>query len=193
MRVNFSIALGATIATVATGGCSRGATPAAVSQSTLQELRSATQADQSSQRLYVPDFDLNQVSTYQLDGTQTSPTITKNLQGPEAVAVGPTGMIYVANGYGGTITTYTRDGKETKPTILVNGPAGLATDADGKIYVISTPPTESCGSGTLFTFQPDGTRTAPTIALPDDGPDAVVVDSKGKIYVAGICNGTFRL
>jgi sugar lactone lactonase YvrE len=143
----------------------------------------------SSERLYLPVYDRNQVLTYRLDGTRAKLTITQNLKGPTAVAVGRDGKIYVTNGYGNSVTTYLPDGSETTPTIAVASPSGIAVDKDGKIYVVSDQASESCSpSGTITTYKPDGTQTAPTIVVTGE-PMGIALDSNGKIYVASFCGG----
>jgi hypothetical protein len=64
------------------------------------------------------------VTTYESDGTQTTPTITNGLRTPVGIAVDPSGTIYVSNQSGpgnkggfGCVTTYLADGRRTAPTI----------------------------------------------------------------------------
>lgn len=55
----------------------------------------------------------NTVTTYNANGTQTTPTIALT-DSPTALAVDAAGKIYVANG---NVTAYTADGAPTTPTI----------------------------------------------------------------------------
>jgi YVTN family beta-propeller protein len=134
------------------------------------------------------------VTTYDSDGTQTSPTITAGLSFPLGIAVDTAGKIYVANAgnYNGigydasTVTTYNVNGTESSPTITagLDYPEGVAVDAAGKIYVVNA------GSNTVTTYNANGSRTAPTITAGVKGPTGVAVDAAGKIYVANASNNS---
>ena len=83
------------------------------------------------------------------------------------------------------MTTYKPDGTPTTPTITIkehgySGPTGLAVDANGKIYVVSS--TQNGSAGIVTTYNRDGRQTTPTVAA---GPDSssVTVDGNGKINV----------
>lgn len=148
-----------------------------------------------SYKIYVANIGNNTITTYEADGTQTTPTIHTG-NGPSdylfGAAVGPSGKIYALNfdpllgpGTSGTVTTYKPDGTQTTPTIMIRergyfAPVGLAVDKNGKIYVVSS--VHNGSPGVVTTFKPDGRRTTPTFAA---GPDSssVTVDSRGKIYV----------
>ena len=82
------------------------------------------------------------------------------------------GKIYVSNfndyNSNGFVSTYKPDGTRTTPTITtgIDGPAGLAVDANGKIYVVNV------YNSTVTTYKPDGTPTTPTITTDLDSPAA---------------------
>ncbi|MGB6643479.1 MAG: hypothetical protein WBE35_00460, partial [Candidatus Cybelea sp.] len=82
-----------------------------------------------------------------------------------------------------SVTTYTSTGKRTTPTITVgiHGPAGVAVDANGKIYVSNT---GSGGPGSVTTYKPNGSQSNPTIIKGLDVPEGVAVGANGEIYVA---------
>ncbi len=94
-----------------------------------------------------------------------------------AVAVDTSGKIYV--GHQNLVETYNPDGLPTNPTIVLDPNyhrtiAGVAVDANGKIYVTSwrthrTHCVYSCShflySAKLTTYNPDGSKATPTIAL----------------------------
>jgi len=127
-------------------------------------------------KIYVTNQGNGTLTTYNLDGTQTSPTIS-GLNTPIGVAVDAASKIYVTNIDNNTMTTYNPDGTQTAPTISgLNVPAGVAVDAAGKIYITSA------GNNNMTTYNPDGTQTTPTIS----GlglPLSVAVDAAGKIYI----------
>jgi hypothetical protein len=143
----------------------------------------------ASGKIYVANYN-NTVTTYNADGSRTSPTITAGLNQPSAVTVNAAGKIYVTNypslNGGNTVTTYNANGTPTTPTITagVFMPTGVAVDAAGKIYVADD------GFLTVTTYNADGTQTTPTITAGLNGPLGVAVDAAGKIYVTNIGNGT---
>ena len=96
-----------------------------------------------SYNIYIANIGNNTITTYEADGTQTTPTIhTGNGTGDYlfGAAVGPSGKIYALNfdpllgpGTSGTVTTYKPDGTQTTPTITIRergyfAPMGLAVD-----------------------------------------------------------------
>jgi serine/threonine-protein kinase len=109
------------------------------------------------------------VTTYNADGTQTTPTIT-GLSTPDAVAVDAAGKIYVANAGNGTVTTYNADGSASTPTITgLSSPSGVAVDGAGKIYVTNS------GNGTVTTYNADGSASTPTIVTGLNGLVGIAV------------------
>lgn len=139
-------------------------------------------------KIYLTNYFAQTVTTYNLDGTQTTPTISIGPDTPYGIAVDTAGKIYVThNNDPGSVTTYNPDGTQTTPTIsglLGGGKYGVAVDAVGKIYITNF------GNNTVTTYNPDGTQTTPTISSGLDGPLAVAVDATGKIYVTNRKNGT---
>jgi hypothetical protein len=126
-------------------------------------------------KIYVAGLYAFTVTTYNADGTPTTPTI--RLDYPRGVAVDAAGKIYVANGQ--NVTSYNADGTQTTPTIAagLKYASGVAVDAAGKIYV-----TDGV-TGDVTTYKADGTRTTPTITGLSD-PAGIAVDAAGKIYVS---------
>jgi sugar lactone lactonase YvrE len=149
----------------------------------------------SAYKIYVANVGDDTITTYKPDGSETTPTIHTGDSPTDylyAVAVAPNGKIYALNfdgllgpGTSGTVTSFKPDGTQTSPTIAIKetgyrGPTGIAVDAKGKIYVLSS---EHNGSaGTVTTYRPDGSQTTPTFST---GPDSngITIDDTGKIYV----------
>jgi hypothetical protein len=90
----------------------------------------------------------------------------------------PPGKIYVIADYD-TVETFTTTGVRTTPTITgLNGPSGVAVDANGKIYVANN------ANGTVTTYTPNGTPTTPTIGGRTGYVRDIAIGAAGKIYVA---------
>jgi DNA-binding beta-propeller fold protein YncE len=145
----------------------------------------ATTATTSSGKIYVVNVLNNTMTTYNADGSASTPTITSGLSGPFGVAVDAAGKIYVVND-NSTVTAYDVDGNRTTPTITagLNNSLGVAVDATGKIYVTSA------DSDTVTTYNPDGSASTPTITAGLNFPIGLAVDAAGKIYVANFGNNT---
>jgi hypothetical protein len=126
------------------------------------------------------------ITTYNANGTQTTPTITDGLANSQqqiyrapGIAVDTAGTIYAANAhYNDDVTTYAPDG--TMKSLSISPGRYLqdvAVDKAGKIYTLIQE-----GSGNLVIFTPNGTA-----ALPQIGPlgqvVALTIDAAGKIYV----------
>lgn len=170
------------------GGCAMAGSPSAGAPLSPEGLHQSTT---SPHKIYVANIGSGTITSYLPDGTQTAPTITTGnyLFG---VAVAPTGKIYALTfdpllgpGTNGTITSFKADGTKTTPTITIkergyHSPGGIAVDASGKIYVLSS---EHNGTrGTVTTFNPDGSRAALTFRTGDDS-SGIAIDANGKIYV----------
>lgn len=133
---------------------------------------------------------------------------------PAGIAVGPEGVLYVADtgnhtirriAANGTVTTLaglagvagSSDGKGANA--LFNRPVGLALDGSGALIVADS------GNSTLRRVAPDGTTSTlaglPTVSGLRDGPaatalfnrpESVAVQADGQIVVADAANGVLR-
>ena len=81
-------------------------------------------------KIYVANNGNNTVTTYNADGSASTPTITAGLNFPTGIAVDAAGEIYVANIGNNTVTTYAADGGNPILTITaaagLNAPSGIA-------------------------------------------------------------------
>jgi hypothetical protein len=152
------------------------------------------------------------VTTYNADGTSTTPTITlSDLDYPDGIAVDASGKIYVANLSGYRVATFTAAGAATTPMIpeigVANSVYSMALDGAGNIHVADLldyhdTNTANAQYGDIATYTANGTLSSPTFNLAEltSGPCAIVnsphsakptcydpssiaVDSSGKIYV----------
>ncbi len=103
--------------------------------------------------------------------------------------------VYVPNLSGNAVTIYNARGIRVRTiTTAIYGPAGVAVDANGKIYVAN----EFGGGhgrhrgphGTVTTYTREGQQTTPSIVTGLDFPTGVAVDANGKIYVVNNGNNT---
>jgi YVTN family beta-propeller protein len=135
-------------------------------------------------KLVVPNYVGNSVTTYLLNGTETTPTIRTGVSGPVAVAVSKAGEIYVSDQNAKWITAYSPSGKRST-TLKIHGyPGGVAVDSHGKLYVVDET------SVSVRTFTSDLKPTTPTITKGLDDPRGIAVGSDGKIYVTNYANNT---
>ncbi len=162
-------------------GCAGGGPPpATTSQAAGLPLRSLPASERNGRapkKIYVVNAGNSTLTTYNYDGTPTTPTITDSISDPQGLAVDRNGKIYVANYGSGSITTYDRFGGRTTPTISVAHASAVAVDTNGKIYVGQ--------SDRVTTYNPDGSPTTPTIRVNNGHAYilGVAVDANGKIYV----------
>lgn len=163
-------------------GCAGGAAPpVATSQAAslpLQSVRAPQRTGGTPKKIYITNGANNTLTTYEYDGTQTTPTITDSLNDPQGVAVDRHGKIYVANAASGLVTTYDGFGNRTTPTISVTAATAVAVDTNGKIYVGA--------ANSLTTYNRFGKQTKPTIKIglrSLNVIDDVTVDARGKIYL----------
>jgi len=153
----------------------------------------------------------NGVSGYSGDG---GPATQAALNGPSAVAVDPSGNVYIAdtNGNrvrevsGGTITTIAGTGGDgysgenvEAATALLASPRGIAADGAGNVYVGDS-------GSRIMRISPAGTIStvggqAPTGYLGDggpatngeiDGPVGMVLNGSGNVYFADSLNNAVR-
>jgi len=145
----------------------------------------------ASYKIYVANIGNSTITTYEPDGTQTTPTISTGTY-LFGIAVAPNGKIYAltcdplgGRNSDGTVASYTPDGTPTSPTITVqergyHTPVGIAVDSSGKIYVLSS--AHNGSRGTVTTYTPDGRKTTPTFRTGSDS-SSIAIDSNGKIYI----------
>jgi sugar lactone lactonase YvrE len=172
----------------------------------------------SSGNVYVADRDNFTIRKITPDGVVTtllgSSGSALQFWTPQSVAVDSSGNVYVADTFNNTIDKITAGGVVTTlagqagiagsadgtgSAALFNGPAGVAVDSSGNVYVTDS------GNATIRTITPAGVVT--TLAGlarsygSDDGtgsaarflsPAGVAVDALGNIYVADVDNSTIR-
>jgi sugar lactone lactonase YvrE len=101
---------------------------------------------------------------------------------PTDVAVGPDGMVWVADGVKGRVACFSPDGRWTEPVRNVGEhalvtPMGLDVDAQGRLWIADT------GLAKVLVRAPDGSLER-VLALPGDqgpiNPTDVVVTNDGK-------------
>jgi uncharacterized protein (TIGR03437 family) len=161
------------------------------------------------------------ISTYAGNGTagfsgdSGAPT-SAQLDGPVGLAFDSSGNIYIADSVnqrvrkisGGTITTvagngtlgYLGDGAAATSAEL-NGPAGVAVDSSGNLYIADTANhviRMVTTSGTISTFAGNNTGGyagdgGPAIDAMLDFPTSVAVDNSGNVYIADSGNNVIRV
>src|SRR5579871_1923864 len=131
----------------------------------------AVRSSTASFKIYVANIGDGTITTFEPNGTQTSPTISTG-DYLYSVAVAPNGKIYAVTfnpldgpSSNATVTSYRPDGTPTTPTITFaesgyKVPCGLAVDRNGKIYVLSS--AHEGTAGIVTTYRSTGERTKPT-------------------------------
>jgi hypothetical protein len=154
------------------GGSSVPAVPAGATES------GAITANSPS-RIYLTNYNANEVRTFRSSGKTVKPVFTHGISGPHFIAIGDT-KLYVANS-GATVTAYNpKNGKQTKPTISQNlqYAMGLAVNLKGTVYV------GDYTNGTITTYNgKNGKQLALTITGLT-APLGIAVDKQNKVYVA---------
>lgn len=150
---------------------------------------------QRSFKIYVANIGDGTITTFEPNGSETTPTIRTEGSSNDylfGMAVGAGGKIYALNfdslagsGASGTLTTYKPNGDPTTPTITIPeqgfvAPVGVAVDRGGKIYVLSA--AHDGSAGIVTTYKQDGSRTKPTFRTGADS-SSIAVDANGKIYI----------
>lgn len=120
----------------------------------------------------------SQITTYNSDGTQTTPTIA--VSDPCSIAVDQNSKIYVANPSANNVTIYNPNGNPASfpKSFTVPFPTSLAVNSVGDIYVANASTQGTCALGCVTMFTPDG---IPTQNYPVTG--LVAVDSSDQVYV----------
>jgi sugar lactone lactonase YvrE len=165
----------------------------------------------SSGNIYVADAGNNEIRKVTPAGVVT--TLATGFSGPEGVAVDDSsGVVYVADtghnqiaeiSTSGTVTVLAGSGSAGAANGLgtaasFNGPAGVAVDSAGDVYVADTGNNEirmitptgmvSTLAGSTTSGHLDGTGTAASF----NGPQALALDSSGNLFVADSFNNEIR-
>jgi uncharacterized protein (TIGR03437 family) len=156
--------------------------------------------------------DLGIVADFSGDG---GPAIDADLNNPTAVAIDPSGIIYIADQYNqrirkvdksGIITSVTGTGTsgwtgDGGPAVSaeVSYPGGMAIDQNGDIYF------SDCGNfrirkisnGTITTVAGDGTEgfagdNGPALQAEFNNQFGIALDSAGNLYIADLTNNRIR-
>ena len=108
-------------------------------------------------------------------------------ESPEAIIVGSSGDVYVADRRTGTVNMFDNDGDYIKSFGSMVSPRGIAADSQGNIYVIEQ------GNNRVVKFDPSGNMLKVWGAFGiEDGmfkaPYGIAIDSKDNVYVADSVN-----
>ncbi|MBK7859666.1 MAG: hypothetical protein IPJ65_13815 [Archangiaceae bacterium] len=133
--------------------------------------------------LYIADADHDRVTVLDAATLQVVQHVSVP-KGPERVAVGPDGAVYVTSRGAGSVTRISRDGAPQRERAVGAEPVGLALDAQGKrLYVANA------SSGTVSVL--DAETLEPLDELEVGGnPWAVVVGADDQLWVTDFLAAT---
>ena len=156
-------------------------------------------ADTENHRIqhFAPDGTLLHVWGGFAASTEGAPAVEGSFNEPWGIAVGPDGLVYVADTWNHRIQKFTADGQfiktwgfgisQTDDPSGFYGPRGVAVDNQGHVLVTDT------GNKRVVTFDSDGnfiTKFGGTGLGPGqfDEPVGIAVNSAGQVYVADTWN-----
>ena len=150
--------------------------------------------------VYVSDYVNNRVFRLQPDGSLVviagggsgldGPATKASLAHPAGLAVGPDGLLYVADNLGGTIRKIDRQGMISTlhaPYWSINGPLGIAFDSIGILYI-------GDNSGAVLLLDPNGNVSsldASALPPPKFFPGYLAFDGRGNLFVSDRAPGPF--
>jgi alkaline phosphatase len=112
----------------------------------------------------------------------TATLYADGLSSPDGLALGPAGMLYVAEETAGRISRVESDGSITPIISGLHQPEGITFDGTGNLYVVEdVPEPPDTSKGRLLKISPDGITT--TLATDLDAPEGVVWAVDGTLYV----------
>jgi hypothetical protein len=122
-------------------GCGTQSAPVPGSPEQLQSLQRSGGHFAVQRQVYVSDDGTNRVTAYpaNVNHPKAVLTITDGVSSPQGVAVDSSGVLYVANGYGGSnnLTEYEPDATQPFQTITtgISAPTSVAVDSQATLYV----------------------------------------------------------
>jgi serine/threonine-protein kinase len=125
--------------------------------------------------IYIANYNVSTVLTFDIDGNQIKPTFSTNISQPHGIALSK-GNLFVANS--NAVTSYKAGSAKETPITLsgFNFAVGLGSDLKGDVFVTDY------SAGTVSEYSPAGVKQPLSISGLAD-PQAVAVDKKGNIYV----------
>jgi hypothetical protein len=135
----------------------------------------------SSDTLYVPNFDSNTVTIYPKNATTPTRTLATGVSGPKALLLDASGTVYVANAIGNDVQTFPAGANSASRTLATDpGPTALASGPGGVLYVATGQTSTSNGNVEVFVNFAFSRRITDGVDL----PVALAVDAAGDLFVA---------
>jgi sugar lactone lactonase YvrE len=110
-------------------------------------------------------------------------SIRDGIDGPVALAIGPSAQLFVANSGDSTVRVFPLSGSRPVQTIKdgISSPVALALDSKGRLYVANEP---QSAAGWVSVYAPGRTRPIREIGkYPNFFPSALAIDPSDNLYV----------
>jgi sugar lactone lactonase YvrE len=128
-------------------------------------------------------FWLTQVGTSYVPVYSVSPLVSSGLNGPQGVAVGSAGNVYIADTGNNAVEEWSPNTRQATPLVVsgLNSPSAVAVDTLGNVYIADS------GNHAIEEFSPS-TFQFTTLVSGLSNPSGVAVDGQGNVYFSDTGN-----
>jgi len=143
----------------------------------------------SAGNLFVVDYEIlggdlvGNVAIFKITPSGALTVFASRVSYASSLAVNKAGNLFVADYDAGVIYQYKPTGSRATFASGLYHPVGLALDSAGNLYVAS-PSIGNIYQGSIYKYQPDGSRVTVAALDPGDRPSDLALDSLGNLYMA---------